>query len=110
VGGSLLGSRASSNYKRIGKLGFQKSFECTILACVAAKNTITSAMRNLFKWSICNAFSLPKTIRRGLILLEREMRTKSQIKAIQKAREISKRVTARRVRSYKPIVFLSNPK
>jgi hypothetical protein len=45
-----------------------------------------------------------------LILFEDDFRTRAEIEMIKRSREISKRVTARRVRSYKPIVFLSNPK
>jgi hypothetical protein len=33
AGGSLLGSRASSIYKGIGKLGFQKKFSVTSVSC-----------------------------------------------------------------------------
>ena len=45
-----------------------------------------------------------------LILFEGNVYTKKELDALLKARQISKRITARRMRNQKAVIFLSNPK
>ena len=45
-----------------------------------------------------------------LILFDGDLRTRAEIEAIKKAREVSQRITTRRVSSYKTAIWLSNPK